>query len=156
MTLLMPDYTIRPAAEADAETIKRIVRSNPLDPNAIDWHYFLVLEVIEDGTPKIASIGMVRPEADIHEIDSVATLPQYRKRGYAEALVRALIDHAPKPIYLLSETKLIAYYEKLGFRVCAPNATPPVMAEQAQWVNDYFKGSVVYSVMGLTETPTAG
>lgn len=145
------DYTIRPATEADAETIKRIVRSNPLDPNAIDWHYFLVLEVVENGAPKIACIGMVRPEADVYEIDSVATLKEYRKRGYAEALVRALIERSPKPIYLLSETKLIPYYERLGFRVFGREDAPPVMTEQMDMVNRYFSGSVVYSVMGLTE-----
>ena len=57
-------YTIRPATAADAGTIKQIVRANPLDPNAVDWHYFLVLELIEAGKPIIASIGMVHPAGD--------------------------------------------------------------------------------------------
>lgn len=143
-------YTIRAATQADAETIKRIVRSNPLDPNAIDWHYFLVLEVEEAGKPKIACIGMVRPEADVYELDSVATLKEYRKRGYAEALVRALIERSPKPIYLLSETKLIAYYERLGFRVFSREDAPEVMTEQMDMVNRFFGGEVTYTVMGIT------
>jgi len=61
------------------------VRAAPLDPNAIDWHYFLVLEIVENGKPKIVSIGMAHPEGDVQEIDSVVTLLDYRKRGYAEA-----------------------------------------------------------------------
>jgi N-acetylglutamate synthase-like GNAT family acetyltransferase len=144
----MTDYTIRPATADDAETIKRIVRSNPLDPNAIDWHYFLVLEVVEDGKPIIACIGMVRPEGDFHELDSVATLPQYRRRGYAEALVHALLERSPRPLYLLSETKLIPYYEKFGFRVVDGGESPQGMTEQRDWVNGFFGGRVVYSVMG--------
>lgn len=147
----MIPYTIRPATADDAETITRIVRSNPLDPNAIDWHYFLVLEVVEDGKPVIACIGMVRPEDDFHEVDSVATLPQYRRRGYAEALVRALMERSPRPLYLLSETKLIPYYEKFGFRVVEGDEAPPGMTEQRDWVNHYFGGRVVYSVMAKTE-----
>ncbi len=143
-------YTIRPATAADAATIERIVRSNPLDPNAVDWHYFLVLELIEAGKPIIASIGMVHPEGDVQELDSVATLPQYRRRGYAQAVVRALIARTPAPIYLLAETGLIAYYERLGFRVMDTDA-PPVMRRQADWVNRMFGGSVTYHVMGNAE-----
>lgn len=146
----MNDYTIRPATADDAEIIKRMVRSAPLDPNAIDWHYFLVLEIVENGVKKIASIGMVRPEGDIHEIDSVMTRPEYRKRGYAEAIVRALITHAPHPLYLLSETALIPYYEKLGFRIMKLEESPQVMTDQANWVNDFIK-SRTYYVMGMTE-----
>jgi N-acetylglutamate synthase-like GNAT family acetyltransferase len=147
----MSDYTIRPATAADAETIKRMVRSAPLDPNAIDWHYFLVLEIVEDGVKKIVSIGMVHPEGDIQEIDSIVTRPEYRKRGYAEAIVRALIERSPGPLYLLSETALILYYEKLGFRVLNADEAPQVMTEQANWVNNFLKGRVTYHVMGKVD-----
>ncbi len=147
----MADYTIRPATEADAETIKRMVRAAPLDPNAVDWHYFLVLEIVEAGTSKIVSIGMVHPEGDgsVQEVDSVVTLPDYRKQGYAHALVQALIEHFGKPLYLLAEPALIPYYEKFGFRVMGADDAPPVMTEQANWVNDFLGGRVIYSVMGL-------
>jgi N-acetylglutamate synthase-like GNAT family acetyltransferase len=147
----MTPYSIRPAAAADAETIKRMVRSEHLDPNAIDWRYFLVLEVIEDGAPTIASIGMVRPEGDIHEIDSVTTRPAYRKHGYAAAVVRALMERAPHPLYLLAETDLVPYYERLGFRVLPPESAPAVMQEQADFVNRFYAGSTTYHVMGTAE-----
>ncbi len=147
-------YTIRPATAADAETIKQIVRANPLDPNAVDWHYFLLLELIEAGKPIIASIGMVRPAGEpeteggsTQELDSVATLPQYRRRGYAEAVVRALIARTPAPIYLLAETGLIGYYQRLGFRLMEADA-PPVMRDQAEWVNRMFGDYATYHVMG--------
>ncbi len=144
----MADYTLRSAAEADAETIKRMVRAAPLDPNAIDWHYFLVLEVVENGKPKIVSIGMAHPEGDVQEIDSVVTLPDYRKRGYAEAIVQGLIKHAGLPLYLLAEDALIAYYEKFGFRVMDRDRAPKIMTEQADWVNDFMGDRVTYHVMG--------
>ena len=147
----MTPYTIRPATEADAETIKRMVRSAPLDPNAIDWHYFLVLETVEGGEPKIVCIGMVHPEGDVQEVDSVVTLAEYRRRGYAEAVVRALMERAGKPLYLLAEPALIAYYEKFGFRVMDAPEAPPVMVEQRDWVNDFLKGRYpAYAVMGVT------
>ena len=145
------EYVIRAATAADAQTIKRIVRAEPLDPNAIQWEYFLVLEVTEQGQKRIASIGMVRPEGDVHEIDSVATRPEYRGHGYAPALVRALMDKAPRPLYLLAETKLIAFYERLGFRLFDSTDAPRVMSDQAAWVNKWFGGRTTYHVMGITE-----
>jgi N-acetylglutamate synthase-like GNAT family acetyltransferase len=147
----MNDYTIRPATAADAETIKRMVRAAPLNPNAIDWHYFFVLEIVENGTKKIVSIGMVHPEGDVQEIDSVVTRPEYRRRGYAEAVVRALIEHSPGALYLLAETELISYYEKLGFRVMNAEEAPAAMTEQANWVNNFLSGRVTYHVMGKTD-----
>lgn len=146
----MTDYTIRPATAADAETIKKMVRSAPLNPNAIDWHYFWVLEIVENRVKKIVSMGMVHPEGDIQEIDSVVTHPDYRRRGYAEAIVRALIEHSPGALYLLAETALVPYYEKLGFRQMNAEESPQAMTEQADWINNYLKGRVTYHVMGKT------
>ena len=144
-------YTIRPATDADAETIKRMVRAAPLDPNAIDWHYFLVLEVVEDGAPVIASIGMVRPEGDIYELDSVTTRPQYRRRGYGEVVIRALVERSPRPLCLLAETDLVAYYERLGFRLLDDAEAPQIMVEQAGWVNRMFGEYATYHVMGMLD-----
>jgi N-acetylglutamate synthase-like GNAT family acetyltransferase len=147
----MSDYTIRPATADDAETIKRMVRSAPLNPNAIDWHYFLVLEIVEDGVKKIISIGMVHPEGDIQEVDSIVTRPEYRKRGYAAAVVRALIEqYSPEALYLLAETALVPYYEKLGFQVMNLDEAPQAMIDQANWINNYLKGRVMYHIMGKT------
>ncbi len=81
-------YTIRAATAADAETIKQMVRSAPLNPNAINWQHFHVLEVVEQGQPKIVSIGMLQKEGEIWEIDSVTTRREYRGKGYAGAIVR--------------------------------------------------------------------
>jgi len=149
MTEQATTYHIRAATADDAETIKQMVRSEPLNPNAINWRYFLVLEVDEADGRHIASIGMVQPEGSILEIDSVTTRPEYRGRGYAAALVRALMARAPRPLYLLAETELIGFYERLGFQVMTPDDAPREMREQAEWVNRMFGDSVTYHIMGV-------
>jgi N-acetylglutamate synthase-like GNAT family acetyltransferase len=149
--VVMTPYTIRRATAEDAETIKQMVRSAPLDPNAIDWRYFDVLEIDEDGKPKIVSIGMMRPEKDIHEIDSVVTRKEYRGKGYAAAVVQSLLDRAPRPLYLLAETALVPYYERFGFQTIPTPEAPDAMREQAEWLNDWLRGRVEYHVMGKTE-----
>lgn len=147
----MTEYAIRPATAADSETIIRMVRSAPLNPNAVDWRYFLVLEIMEDEVPKIASIGMLHPEGDILELDSVTTDPAYRRQGYAAAVVQAWIVRTPQPIYLLAETELVGYYERLGFRMLEHDESPRVMIEQVKWLNNWLKGEVVYHIMGNGE-----
>ncbi len=144
-------YTIRRAVADDAETIKQMVRSAPLNPDAIDWQYFLVLEVVEQGKPVIASIGMVQPEGSIWEVDSVMTRRQYRKRGYAAAVVRALLtmEHSPRPLYLLAETALIPFYERLGFRLLEHDDSPREMREQVEWLDRMFGDRVQYHIMGI-------
>ena len=77
------------------------------------------------------------------------TRPEYRKRGYAEAIVHALIERTPHPIYLLAEDALIAYYEKFGFHVMGADEAPHDIAEKARWVTQYV--GVRYSVMGKTD-----
>ena len=148
----MADYTIRPATADDAEIIKRMVRSAPLNPDAIDWQYFLVLEVLEDNQPKIVSIGMVHPEGSVYEVDSVTTHPDYRKRGYAAAVVRALIERTPQPLYLLAETALIGFYERLGFRVLKSADAPDEIREQAEMLNRWFGDRVTYHMMGRSHS----
>lgn len=158
-------YTIRPAVEADAGVIRKLVRGERLDPSAVDWHYFTVLEIEQDARPFIVAIAMVRPEGEtenghpFYELDSVTTRREFRGRGYAAAVVRAAIERPvegehPRPLYLLAETDLVAYYQKLGFRIferTVPDGdlAPAAMYEQADWVNRMFARYTTYHVMGM-------
>lgn len=148
-----PVFRIRRAAANDAPLIKALVRAEPLDPNAIDWRYFHVLEIEHDAQPTIAAIGMLRPEGDIYEIDSVTTRPAFRRRGYASAIVRALLAVGLRPVYLLAESDLVAYYERLGFVVVSADQAPPVMRDQAEFVNGLFRGQRQYHIMRYQTDP---
>lgn len=141
-------YTIRAATAADAETIKQMVRSAPLNPNAINWQHFHVLEVVEQGQPKIVSIGMLQKEGEIWEIDSVTTRREYRGKGYAGAIVRTLMENAPRPLYLLAETDLVEYYKRLGFEGVEREYAPTEMRDQVAWLDQMFGDSVRYHIMG--------
>lgn len=95
-------------------------------------HFWLMF----DGDRLIAFVdGFVTDEADLDEmyanaamhnengawqmIFGVNTLPQYRRHGYAEKLIRQAIDEAKKQgrkgLVLTCKEKLIHYYGKLGF-----------------------------------------
>ena len=91
-------------------------------------HFWLMF----DGDRLIAFVdGFVTDEADLTDemyanaamhnengawqmIFGVNTLPQYRRHGYAERLIRQAID-GRKGLVLTCKEKLIHYYGKLGF-----------------------------------------
>ena len=115
--------------------------------------------ILEDDNGKIISFvnGMVTDEehltdemyenASMHDengawqmIFGVNTLPEYRKNGYAEAVLRRVIDDAKKQgrkgLVLTCKEKLIHFYGKLGF--------------VDEGVSDSEHGGVVWHEMRLT------
>ncbi len=55
--------------------------------------------------------------ANVHGIYSVATLPQHRRRGFAEAIMRQILQRAPlQPTVLQSTASGLSLYEKMGYR----------------------------------------
>lgn len=122
-------------------------------------HYADHFWILEDDNGKIISFvnGMVTDEehltdkmyenASMHNengawqmIFGVNTLPEYRKKGYAEAVLRRVIDDAKKQerkgIVLTCKEKLIHFYGKLGF--------------VDEGVSDSEHGGVVWHEMRLT------
>ena len=122
-------------------------------------HYAYHFWILEDDNGKIISFvnGMVTDEehltdkmyenASMHNengawqmIFGVNTLPEYRKKGYAEAVLRNVISDAKKQerkgLVLTCKEKLIHFYGKLGF--------------VDEGVSDSEHGGVVWHEMRLT------
>ncbi len=122
-------------------------------------HYADHFWILEDDNGKIISFvnGMITDEehltdkmyenASMHNengawqmIFGVNTLPKYRKNGYAEAVLRRVIDDAKeqgrKGLVLTCKEKLIHFYGKLGF--------------VDEGVSDSEHGGVVWHEMRLT------
>ena len=107
---------------------------------AVYSDYFWILEEKEkDGNKKIVSFvnGMATDSPNLSDemyenpklhnekgnwqmIFGVNTLPEYRKRGYAEKLINELIFESKskgrKGIVLTCKDKLVSYYSKFGFK----------------------------------------
>ena len=88
--------------------------------------YFWILEEKgKDGNKKIMSFvnGMAtdspNEKGNWQMIFGVNTLPEYRRRGYAEKLINELIFEAKsngrKGVVLTCKDKLVPYYSKFGF-----------------------------------------
>ena len=122
-------------------------------------HYADHFWILEDDNGKIISFvnGMVTDEEHLTDkmyenvsmhnengawqmIFGVNTLPEYRKKGYAETVLRRVIDDAKKQgrkgLVLTCKEKLIHFYGKLGF--------------VDEGVSDSEHGGVVWHEMRLT------
>ena len=84
--------------------------------NASDWH-FINLTLEDEG--RVAAYITATVVADEMNIDSVAVAPDYRRKGYASALIDLAIKEVKAAVVMLevreSNTAAISLYQSLGF-----------------------------------------
>lgn len=84
--------------------------------NASDWS-FINLTLEDEG--RVAAYITATVVADEMNIDSVAVAPDYRRKGYASALINLAIKEAKAAVVMLevreSNTAAISLYQSLGF-----------------------------------------
>jgi N-acetylglutamate synthase-like GNAT family acetyltransferase len=109
----MSGYTIRPALELESAQIKDLINVVGINPTGLDWKRFLVAG---NDRGEIIACGQIKPHgADILELASIAVHPDYRGQGLARAVIEALLDKTPRPIYLMCIAHNGPMYEKFGF-----------------------------------------
>ena len=112
----MTDFTLRPAHETESVAIKELIHSVGINPMDLDWRRFIVAA---DARDQIIAIGQIKPHGskpDIHELASIAVVPEYRGQGLARAMIEHLLKNSPRPLYLTCRTRLEPLYQKFGFR----------------------------------------
>jgi amino-acid N-acetyltransferase len=113
----MSEITIKPAAAADLEPIKEVLRLCELPTAGVDDHWKTFL-VARDGDRVIACGGSEAYQFAAL-IRSIAVLPEYRGGGTGRRLVRQLIDRLAsrglREFYLLT-TSAEEYFKRRGFQ----------------------------------------
>ena len=111
----MAEFCLRPAAQADSEAIRQIIRQTRLNPMGLDWRRFVIAE-----TPggDFAGCGQIKPHRGrILELASLAVAEPYRGQGVARLLIQRLLADEPFcPVYLTCRSELGGFYKKFGFR----------------------------------------
>lgn len=99
--------------ESESAQIKGLINLVGINPTGLDWKRFLV--AVNDRVEVIAC-GQVKPHgADILELASIAVHPDYRGQGFARAIIEALLEKTPRPMYLMCIDHNGPMYEKFGF-----------------------------------------
>jgi predicted N-acetyltransferase YhbS len=111
----MSTYTLRPARETEDATIKSLIHLVGINPMGLDWRRFIVAVDAQD---QIIATGQIKPhgaKADLHELASIAVVPEYRGQGLARAIMEHLLRESPRPLYLTCVSSLEPFYQKFGF-----------------------------------------
>jgi N-acetylglutamate synthase-like GNAT family acetyltransferase len=112
-TITPPLYHLRLATEADQAKIKAIIRAHRLNPLGLNWNQFIVAETAES---EIIGCGQVKTHRDgSRELASIAVIESWRSQGIATAIIHRLCARYPPPLWLTCESRLMPFYEKLGF-----------------------------------------
>jgi len=119
----LDEIKLRSAVKADFPAIRALIRQTGINPTGLDWRRFLVAE-----SPAGAFIGcgQLKPHSDGSlELASIAVVPAWRGQGVARLIIQALMEQAPRPLYLTCRGGLGSLYEKFGFRRLERDEMPP-------------------------------
>jgi len=118
----MSNFQLRPARETDSATIKDLIHAVGINPMGLDWKRFVVAV---DAQGQIIATGQIKPHGrDIHELASIAVVPEYRGQGLARVIIEHLLKNSPRPLYLTCVSSLGPLYEKFGFRAIEYDEMP--------------------------------
>jgi N-acetylglutamate synthase-like GNAT family acetyltransferase len=113
---------IRPATEADAPAVRALIREARLNPRDLAWRRFLVA----DDAGAVVACAQVRVHGrGSRELASVAVAPSHRGHGLGRAIAEAAIAREPvRPLYLYTESRTAAFWERLGFTAVEGDDVP--------------------------------
>lgn len=112
---------VRAACAADMPAIEQIIRTTKINPFGIDWRRFVIVE----DRGQVVGIGQIKPHrGGIHELASLALVPERRGQGIGRVIVQALLARATTTLYLMCERKMHVYYVFFGFRRIAAAEMP--------------------------------
>ncbi|MFZ2095971.1 MAG: GNAT family N-acetyltransferase [Anaerolineales bacterium] len=146
--LASPKYHLKPATAADASRIRQIISMAHINPTALNWRRF-ILAVDQAGI--IIGCGQVKPHAGgLHELASLAVLPDRRNRGVARSMIEYLLQQYTGTLYLTCRASLEPLYQKFGFQAVQYEQMPVYyrrLSKLANLFNRFFRFSERLLVM---------
>ncbi|MCC6499869.1 MAG: GNAT family N-acetyltransferase [Anaerolineales bacterium] len=108
-----PAFTLRSAREEDVRQIKDLIRLVGINPMDLDWKRFIIAMDADD---RVVGTGQIKPHGtEIHELASIAVLPEFQGQGIARAIIERLLADGSRPLYLTCRSSMEALYQKFGF-----------------------------------------
>ena len=113
---------IRPATAGDVPAIRALIREARLNPRDLAWRRFLVA----DDAGVVVACAQVRVHGrGSRELASVAVATSHRGHGLGRAIAEATIAREPfRPLYLYTESRTAAFWERLGFTAVEGDDVP--------------------------------
>jgi N-acetylglutamate synthase-like GNAT family acetyltransferase len=132
--------TIRPARQADQQTIVSFIRQAKINPRNLHWERFLIAE--ENGN--VVGIRQVKIHAQgTQEVASGFVLPEYRRQGISARLMDEILSREKGTLYLMCRDQRAPYYEQFGFQQVNPNQLP------SDFRKEYWLGRMITTLISL-------
>lgn len=120
--MITSKFEIRAARASEFAQIKNLIHKVGINPSGLDWKRFIVA-VNDEG--KVISCGQIKPHSGgILELASIATHPDYERKGLASAVVTELLKTPTRPLYLMCMEHNGSFYERFGFRSLKEDEMP--------------------------------
>ena len=103
---------VRRALESDQAGIVALVRSEPLNPNGLHWHRFVVAS---DAQGLVGAAQLRRNSDGSHELASLVVRPQARGRGIAAQMIDRLVDGRRGRVFAVTRRANLARFARWGF-----------------------------------------
>lgn len=130
-------FIIRRASKQDAGFIRRLIRQVGINPLGLDWQRFLIA-VHEDGE-RIGCAQLKIHSDQSQELASVAVVPEYRKLGVANAMIREILKGQTGPVYLTCRGSITSFYERYDFQEMTDLATMPAYFRKVKKASNWFE-----------------
>ncbi|OGI21010.1 MAG: hypothetical protein A2287_06215 [Candidatus Melainabacteria bacterium RIFOXYA12_FULL_32_12] len=106
----MDNLILRKAQQSDIRKIAPYLAEFKLDTENVSAEQFVIAEI----NGNLAGFGRIKPYENIYELSSIGVVPEYRKKGVGESLIKHLIETCPANEVWIS-TKIVEYFRKIGF-----------------------------------------
>lgn len=114
--------TIRRAVASEQDAIRKLVRSEKLNPTDLDWRNF----VVAHDWRGLAGAVQLRFHADGScELGSLVVRPDARKHGIAARMIDALLADAHGRVLMITGEQFEPHYARWGFHRIKPEQAPP-------------------------------
>lgn len=109
---------IKIPAATDFELIRKYIAEFELDNRALDPAQFLA--AYREG--QLVGFGRIRPREGCDELCSLGVVTPYRRKRIGSALVKALVNKATQPLYLVCI--IPEFFAPFGFSIVADYPAP--------------------------------
>ncbi len=115
---------LRNATEADQPRITALIREAGINPMDLKWQNFVL--AIDEATGEIVGTGQIKTHKTdgTRELASIATVPEYQKRGIATQIIQHFLAQETGTLYLTCVPAMGVFYERFGFRRLADAEMP--------------------------------
>jgi amino-acid N-acetyltransferase len=116
------DIVLRSATPGDALSIRTLVRRERLNRFDLQVENFKVAEL--DGV--VVGAVQIRKHGDgARELGSLVIAPGFRGKGLAAALINAVLEDEPGPVFMITGRNFVAHYGRWRFAIVEARAAPP-------------------------------